>query len=99
MESCQQLMSQVNALDRDQLLQTYKFLDLSGYDAVAELENNAPPLLIIENNHHLIRDEIDEMDDQGVESFKQLEDFLKIFVPEAQPSSISTRSWRTTTQC
>ena len=52
-----------------------------------QLQNDGP-LLIRQINRHLNRDEIDEMNDQGVESFKQLEEFLKIFIPEALPSSV-----------
>ena len=96
-ELCQSLMYQVSKLTRDQLLEVCKFIDLPDYEALEAKEDNHQ-LLVRKVNRHLNRGEIDEMEDEGLDSFKEIQCFLKKLVPEPQPLVVKPQASESSTE-
>ena len=81
-ELCQILVNQVSALNKAKLLQTCQPLELPGFEGLTEETGVSVKAFIKKIHRHLLREELEEQDDEGKAVYVKLQEFLKGLIVE-----------------
>ncbi len=83
----QKVTNQVSLLEQIHLFRVFQHLNITWYEGIDGKEDSCQ-LLIKRVNCHLNRDEVEEMEDQGMSDFNKLYEFIKGLIPEDQPLAV-----------
>ena len=85
-ELCQRLLQQVSQLGQLPLLKVCQHLDLPGYGTI-EGKEDSPKMLIRKISRHLLREELEEQEDEGMSAYQDLQNWLAELTAGVDPLS------------